>query len=190
MKKSKTETAETRQRIIEIDAQAFKRNGIDATGVAEIMAAAGLTHGGFYRHFESKQQLVTEACAASMDQLVHSAKAAAGAGLEPLLEHLRNVLHAENTYLGGCPLIAMGSELARSDKNTRHVASQGFRELVEIIADWGLSNDPATSADGAIFTLTSMLGAVTMARIIDDPELSERILRIAKTSLVKVPARS
>lgn len=62
MRKSKTETAETRRRIVDLAAQTFRSNGIAATGVAEIMAAAGLTHGGFYRHFGSKDQLVAEAC--------------------------------------------------------------------------------------------------------------------------------
>ena len=61
MRKSKTETAETRRRIVDLAAKTFRRNGIAATGVAEIMAAAGLTHGGFYRHFGSKDQLVAEA---------------------------------------------------------------------------------------------------------------------------------
>jgi len=74
-KKSKTETAQTRKRIIDVAAKAFKSNGIEATGVAEIMSAAGLTHGGFYRHFESKEQLIAEACASGMELLVAAAEA-------------------------------------------------------------------------------------------------------------------
>ena len=66
MKKSKAETAATRKKIVAVASQAFKSNGIHATGVAEIMAAAGMTHGGFYRHFESKEQLIAAACAASI----------------------------------------------------------------------------------------------------------------------------
>ena len=60
MKKSKAETAKTRQRIIEVASEAIRTKGIDATGVAEVMAAAGLSHGGFYRHFDSKEDLVTK----------------------------------------------------------------------------------------------------------------------------------
>jgi len=67
MKKSKLEAAETRQRIVKAAAVEFRRKGINNTGLNEVMAAAGLTHGGFYRHFASKDQLVAEACAAAMD---------------------------------------------------------------------------------------------------------------------------
>ncbi|MGA7780081.1 MAG: TetR family transcriptional regulator [Paraburkholderia sp.] len=65
MKRTKAETAETHKRIVEVAAQAFTRNGIRATAVAEIMSVAGLTHGAFYRHFDSKEQLVAQACAAT-----------------------------------------------------------------------------------------------------------------------------
>jgi TetR/AcrR family transcriptional repressor of nem operon len=185
MKKSKVETAETRKRILEVAAQAFKSNGINGTGVSEIMAAAGLTHGGFYRHFASKEQLVAEACAASMDVLVQSAETASAGGRNAFLKHLHEFLSAgyRDNSLGGCPLVAMGSELVRSDADTRHAASQGFQELVEIIAKWNLVQDTASAKDGAIFTLTSMIGAVTMSRIIDDPALSDRILRVARKRL-------
>src|SRR5579871_5541767 len=74
MKRSKTDTAATRRRIVEIASKAFRSQGIEATGVAEIMAAAGLTHGGFYRHFNSKEELVAEAVAMSLEQLVLQSK--------------------------------------------------------------------------------------------------------------------
>src|SRR5882757_7486907 len=70
MKKSKKEAAETRQRIVKTAAAEFRRNGIDGTALADLMAAAGLTHGGFYRHFASKDQLVAEACVAGMETVV------------------------------------------------------------------------------------------------------------------------
>ena len=70
MKKSKLEAAETRRRIVKTAAAEFRRNGIHDTGLSGVMAAAGLTHGGFYRHFDSKDQLVAEACAAAMEAAV------------------------------------------------------------------------------------------------------------------------
>src|SRR5258708_8035364 len=75
MKKSKLETADTRRRIVKAAAAEFRRNGIHATGLCELMATAGLTHGGFYRHFDSKDQLVAEACAAGMEAEVGGAPA-------------------------------------------------------------------------------------------------------------------
>src|SRR6267378_3479951 len=76
MRKSRWEAARTRKRIIEAAAQEFRRNGIARTGLADLMAAAGLTHGGFYRHFESKDQLVAEACAAALDSNARTAAVA------------------------------------------------------------------------------------------------------------------
>jgi TetR/AcrR family transcriptional regulator, transcriptional repressor for nem operon len=70
VKRSKAEAAETRRRIVETAAREFRRNGIHATGLADLMAGAGLTQGGFYRHFQSKDQLVAEACAAAMNSIV------------------------------------------------------------------------------------------------------------------------
>src|SRR4029453_6934278 len=110
--------------------------GIQQTGVADIMAAAGLTQGGFYRHFDSKEQLVTEACAASMGDIVRAAEAMAQAGDDAFLSYLANVLSCRNRddWLGGCPLVFIGSELARSDPDTRRAAAQGYLQLVDVIA--------------------------------------------------------
>jgi TetR/AcrR family transcriptional regulator, transcriptional repressor for nem operon len=189
MKKSKAETAETRKRILEVATQAFKHNGIRATGVSEIMAAAGLTHGGFYRHFASKEQLLAEACAASMETLVVSAETAAASGDAAFMKHIAHFLSTEyrDDNLGGCPLVAMGSELARADMDTRRAASQGFRELIDIVARWSQLESASSARAEAIFTLSSMIGAVTVARIVDDPKLSNQILSVAKKRLA-IPA--
>jgi TetR/AcrR family transcriptional repressor of nem operon len=192
MKKSKAETAETRRRIVEVATQAFKCSGIQGTGVAEIMAAAGLSHGGFYRHFASKEQLVAEACAVGMDMLIESVGTAGPGGRESLLKHIEYSLSAEyrDDTLGGCPLVAMGSELVRTDAATRRVASQGFEGLVDVIAKWMPAESPATARDDAIFTLVAMMGAVTMSRIVDDPDTSDRILRVTKKRLAALPAKA
>ena len=77
MKKSRSEVAQTRKRIVEVASEGIRRNGIQATVLADVMAKAGLTHGGFYRHFESKDQLVAEACASGMAVILDAAAAAA-----------------------------------------------------------------------------------------------------------------
>lgn len=188
MKKSKVETANTRKRIVEVAAQEFRRNGIQRTGVAEIMAAAGLTQGGFYRHFASKDQLVAEACAASMSNLVQAAGAAVESGDDAFLKHLEDFLSCKNrdNWLGGCPLVFVGSELARADKDTRRVASDGYRELVDVIAKQSRHEKPGVAKAEAIFTLSAMIGAVSLSRIVDDARLSAQILEKTKRFLVKV----
>lgn len=187
MKRSKADTAVTRARVVEVAAQTFAKNGIRATGVAEIMAAAGLTHGAFYRHFDSKEQLVAEACASTLDSLVGSAEAVAGQEQGSFLKNLERFLSSEchEDGLAGCPFVAMGSELARADSETRHVVTAGFENLVELIATRYPEMDTRSAREAAIYTLTSMIGAVTMSRIVDDSVLSNQILDVAKANLAE-----
>ena len=136
MKKSKLETAETRRRIVRAAAAEFRRNGIHATGLCELMAAAGLTHGGFYRHFDSKDQLVAEACAAGMEAEVGGAAACPDfgkGGLKEMAASYLSTVHRDNPG-EGCLLAGLGSELARSGDKTRAAASAGVLKLAEIIA--------------------------------------------------------
>jgi TetR/AcrR family transcriptional repressor of nem operon len=187
MRKSKAETAETRKRIVETAAKAFRRKGIAATGVAEIMATAGLTHGGFYRHFSSKDQLVTEALSATEKNLVRDSKAAAEQGPQAMLDTFLD--YVTETYRDnvedGCPLAAMGSELVRADETTRHAATTSFRKIVETVAPFLKSADDAEGLDTALSLMTNMVGALTVARMVDDPALSDRILEITRQRIAK-----
>lgn len=186
MKKSKAATLQTRKKIVEAAAGTFRSKGIDATGIAEIMAAVGLTHGGFYRHFESKQQLVAEACAASMDQWVALSRRAAQKSDAAFLKHLEDSLSAEplGEALGGCPFVAVGSELARADARTRRAASLGFKEMIDVMAERQGDKDPRAVRAEAIFMVSSMIGALTTAKIMDDPLWSKQILEVVRKRLL------
>lgn len=186
MKRSKADTAETRKRIIKTAAQVFKTNGIEGTGVAEIMAAAGLSHGGFYRHFSSKEQLIAEACASEMDHFVCMANESVQPGAEAYVAHIEKFLSAQyrDDKVIGCPIVAMGSEIARADAETRRAVSRGYEELIEIVTNWLSSAEDAAARDDAMFTLSSMVGAMTMSRITDNPSLSDHMLEVAKKRLV------
>jgi len=138
MKKSKIEAAETRRRIIKTAAAEFRRKGINGAGVNDVMAAAGLTHGGFYRHFDSKDQLVAEACAAAMGSVEETNEASACPalgkdGLEAILADYLSTDHRDNPS-EGCTLAGLGSELARSDDKTRAAVTAGFLRLVDAFA--------------------------------------------------------
>jgi TetR/AcrR family transcriptional repressor of nem operon len=173
MKKSKAETAQTRKRIVQAAEHAFRSNGIHATGVAEIMSAAGLTPGGFYRHFGSKDELVAAACAAGMESTLNAIDASARSGEQAFLDHFEARIwdKSRRDCLVKCPLIAMGSELVRADIETRRTATHGYRELIDMMTKQGTSDEGA-----AIFAFSAILGALTLSRIVDDPELSGRIL--------------
>ncbi len=189
MRKSKADTAETRLRIVKAAAAEFRRNGIHATGIAEVMAAAGLTQGGFYRHFASKDQLVAEACAEAMAVAVSAtpevpARTCGSLGPEAIVENFLSASHRDNP-LECCPLVGLGIELARADAETRAAATQGFTDLVELIAAKYRRVSPEAARARAMFVLSAMVGAVTMSRVVGDPDLSAAILQAARAQLAK-----
>ncbi|BAN26209.1 TetR/AcrR family transcriptional regulator [Caballeronia insecticola] len=187
MRKSRVEAAQTRQRIVEVAAREFRANGIQATGVADIMSEAGLSHGGFYRHFDSKDQLVAEATAAGITGMIEILETAAGKnmdreGFKAIVDAYVSASHRDGPERG-CPLAGMGSELARADETTRAAAARGFQALVDVIAKRsGRAHHDAARSE-AVFALSAMIGAVTMARIIDDPDASRAVLHDVKQHL-------
>src|SRR5258707_8674779 len=107
MRKSREEAAQTRKRIVTAASEEFRKNGIVATGLNDLMRAAGLTHGGFYKHFASKDQLVAEACAEALKTILEMLAAAAS---EKGAAAYLSTGHRDNPATG-CPLSATGSEL-------------------------------------------------------------------------------
>ena len=183
MKRSKFEAAETRRRIVKAAAAEFRRNGINNTGLNDVMAAAGLTHGGFYRHFDSKDELVAEACAAAIDsaEATNQCPALGKDGLEAILADYLSTDHRDNPS-EGCVLAGLGSELARSDDKTRAAATAGFLKLVDAFAQQYRMKPQAAKAR-ALVTASAIIGAITMSRIVTDPKLSAAILRQTKKHL-------
>jgi len=192
MKRSKAETAETHKRIVEVAAATIKKKGIDATGVAEVMAAAGLTHGAFYRHFASKEALVAEAAEASMDVFVAAAQAAAAKGPSAYVKYLQGYLTSEfrDGVLGGCPVIQMSSELARADTSVREGVAKGLKQMIDIAVKSAGDKSDASVQEDAIFTLSALIGAITMSRLLDDPDLSKRVLQVTNNRLLKQPSKA
>ncbi len=184
MRKSREEAAQTRKRIVTAAAAEFRKNGIVATGLNDLMKAAGLTHGGFYKHFESKDQLVAEACAEAVQALIEKMKSAASAGSGAVPESYLSTAHRDNPSQG-CPLSAIGSELYRSDQKTREAATDGFLKLVEIMAVQFGKVPSDIARRHALVAVSTMIGALTMSRIVTDPVLSAEILREAEKSLSK-----
>ena len=185
MRKSKQEAAETRRRIVKAAAAKFRLNGISGTGLSDLMAAAGLTHGGFYRHFESKDQLVAEACSAAGKSAMatfFSNKSPKNGLKERVAEYL-SPAHRDDPS-AGCPLAALGSEIARCDEKTRAAATQAFLELVDIIAKESGKTRPNVAGRRALVAVATMIGALMMSRVVTDSELSDCILREAEKQLV------
>lgn len=170
MRKSNAETAETRKRIIAAASRAFLRHGFAATGIADIMVAAGLTQGGFYRHFESKEQLIAEANAAAFAEL-HAMFDTATAGKPPreavefIVERYLSQTQAEELiYL--CPLANLAGELHHADAQIRAVASEGYARLVKLVAAHLMRMDVADYIGMAEAIVSLIVGAVSLARLV------------------------
>jgi TetR/AcrR family transcriptional repressor of nem operon len=188
MRKSTQEAAVTRQRIIKAAAAAFRKNGIAGTGLSDLMASAGLTHGGFYRHFDSKDQIVAEAFTAAAESLAEQLAASASRksaqrGLKTIVEKYLSAAHRDEPA-DGCPVAALGSEIARGDERTRAAATRALLKFVEIIASQFDKTRPDVARRRAWIAAATMIGAVTISRIVTDSELSAGILRETEKQLV------
>ncbi|MFN9472060.1 TetR/AcrR family transcriptional regulator [Acidovorax sp.] len=173
----------THERIVSVAARAIRRSGYDGTGVADIMKEAGLTHGAFYAHFDSREAMLAEAAAKACAE---SAAAAAqvvasvppGTALASMLGSYLSRGHVEQVELG-CPLAALGSETMRQAPEVRRVATRHIKEMVDLIArqspDWG---QPAAH-ERALVTVATMVGALLLARAVDEPALSDGLREAA-----------
>jgi TetR/AcrR family transcriptional regulator, transcriptional repressor for nem operon len=191
MRKSKEESAHTRQRIVEAASVEFRRNGVDGTGLADLMATAGLTHGGFYKHFGSKEQVIAESLAFAAESMVETLGrilvASPGTrGLHAAIAEYLSTKHRDDAA-GGCPFAALGSEMARGSDAVREATTAGFLEMVDTIAGQLDGMSPAAAKKEALLMLSTMIGAVTMARMVTDPDLSASILRQARKRLTRSP---
>ena len=188
MRKSRQEAAETRRRIVDIAAAEFRENGIAGAAIADVMAKAGLTHGGFYKHFASKEDLVAEACAQALrDKARGIARAMDGkvgrGALKAVAEDYLSASHRDGVG-DGCPLAALGGELARSGDVTRDVATEGLKRMVALVAATDNKNDPKAAEAKAIVIWSTMVGALILSRMTSDPGLSQKILKETQKHLI------
>lgn len=188
MRKSREETARTRQRILDTASVAFRRGGIAGTGVADIMVAAGLTQGGFYRHFDSKDALIKESLGNSFDALRSSIEDSMGdrEGPRALVAAIKDYLSLDHRDSPACcPFVSLGSELARESRDVRDAATIGFASLVDLVARNLPGLSPAAARREASVILSTMIGAVTVARLVADKDLSAAVLMRARKSLLE-----
>jgi TetR/AcrR family transcriptional repressor of nem operon len=189
MRKSRVETAKTRERIVKAAGAEFAANGISDAALAGVMAAAGLTHGGFYRHFASKDQLVREAFSKTVLSLIASFKLLiSGKPHEQALGLLvgRYVSRAHRDQpRTGCPLAALGSELARRDARTRHAAMEGFLQLSRLIASHLETVPSRKRAERSMAIVSAMVGAIILARIAPDSRTSDSVLVATRDYIIR-----
>ena len=162
---------------MEAAARAIRRSGYSGTGVADIMKDAGLTHGGFYAHFESREAMLAEAAdRAGAESVATLERIAAAAPPEKALQTLMRAYLSEEHLEGverGCPMAALGSEMPRQAPEVRRAATRRIKEAIDLVArqlaGWGKPG----AHEQALATLSTMVGALVLARAVDDPKLSD-----------------
>ncbi|WP_313571848.1 TetR/AcrR family transcriptional regulator [Comamonas terrigena] len=204
MKVSKAQAAENRAGIVDAAARLYREHGLAGVGVADITRDAGLTHGGLYRHFESKDALAREACLRAFDWTITPLEALdtprADAGPEQLLQSLvdsyLSTTHRDHPG-NGCPAAALAVDAARAGPEMSAVFAQGVEQNIQRFAGALMpasarDQRPATPEERArtITMLSSMVGALVLARATaaGNPALSEEILTTLRTQLVNPEA--
>lgn len=176
----------TRERVVTEAAEAIRRHGPDNVGVATLMAKAGLTHGGFYAHFKSKDDLVQAAISSMFDeQYARFEKWTEGLppaeALESYIDRYLSPLHRDHREKG-CPVVALSSDIGRMPPKARRGFDAGLSRMIRGVAELlkALSRpDPEALATSMI---AEMVGALAMARAVGDPEHSKQILEAARKS--------
>jgi TetR/AcrR family transcriptional repressor of nem operon len=174
----------TRQKIVEVAAAEFRRNGIEGIGVADLMAKAGLTHGGFYSHFKSKEELVQAAMEEAAKKSRFRKIAEEGGSLEELIRtYLRPELR--DTPERGCAIAALVSEIGRHSLDTRKGLTASVERLLGFI-EQRLPEGKADRRKTAIGIFSTMMGALQLARTVSDKKLSDKILEAGTETALKL----
>jgi TetR/AcrR family transcriptional regulator, transcriptional repressor for nem operon len=190
---SKAEKAKTHKRIVAIASKRFREEGLAEVGIANLMKEAGLTVGGFYKHFDSRDDLVAEAVGSALGAWKRQVDAAASGGppvtYESLVDDYLSRAHRDHPGTG-CPVAALAGDIARSDKQTRAVVTRQIREDIELVATLIRGTNEKNKGGArsqAILTYCALVGAIAVARAVSDEQLSREILKTAAQRL-KSPA--
>jgi TetR/AcrR family transcriptional regulator, transcriptional repressor for nem operon len=187
MRYSETHKAETHARLVRLAGQVLREKGPDKLAVAELMGAAGLTHGGFYAHFKSKDALLAEA----LDDIFKESRQKFHRMTEGLLPRQALTRYIDSyvssahrdRHSAGCPIVALNSDLPRQSRRFRTTFDVGVKMLLADLAD---RINAAGIADGgtlAAAVFSAMAGAVAVSRAVSDKRLSDELLAAARASI-------
>jgi TetR/AcrR family transcriptional regulator, transcriptional repressor for nem operon len=167
----------TRQRIIQTAGRRLKRDGIDGSGVATLMADAGLTNGAFYAHFTSKDDLVATTLADELreQRAGLSKRAPGGAGVEQYVREYLSVQHRDNPG-DGCPSAALLDEIGRCTGATRRAYTDGLLVVIDDIAARLAPGDPASARAKTLSVFALMTGTLQLSRALADSQLADEVL--------------
>ena len=180
MRYEKGHKAATRQRIIDTASRQFRENGVAAVGIAGMMSGAGLTNGAFYAHFKSKEDLVETVLSNALRRREERLRTASetNEGLEAVIREYLAPSHRDRPS-GGCPTAALVAEVARHPRATRDVFTGKVSTFIELIATQIREGSADERRRRAIAVYGMMVGALQIARAVNDRKLSDEILESA-----------
>ena len=162
----------TRRRIVETAGSRLKRDGIDGSGIATLMADAGLTNGAFYAHFDSKEDLVASTVA---DQLREQRERYSGQSLEEIVRGYLSIQHRDDTA-GGCPSAALLDEIARSSESVKRAYTDGLLAIIDDAAARLAPDDPQSARVRTFGVFALMVGTLQVSRALADRRLADDVL--------------
>jgi TetR/AcrR family transcriptional repressor of nem operon len=164
----------------------FRERGFDGIGVADLMKQAGFTHGGFYGHFASKEDLMAQACAYSFAQKIslwhEDRELDADRPLASAAKYYLTPEHRDHPATG-CPTATLATDVSRQAPSIRRAFTEGLQQLVEFLAAKLPGSSKAVKRKKALAAWATLAGAMMLARAVDDPEFSDEILNAASESI-------
>ncbi len=201
MRITKKQSEENKARVIASAARLFREKGFAGVGVADLMRSAGMTHGGFYNHFESKDALEAEACGQALADSIQKIGAIAALADErerslAMADYMRRYVSqkARDAAAPSCPMVAFAAEMPRQSAQVRETYAAGLRAYLEAFAqgngDAGIDPGAGRARQEALARFASLAGALILARSVAsaDPRLSDEILEAASANLDRLEA--
>jgi TetR/AcrR family transcriptional repressor of nem operon len=193
MRVSRLQAEENRRTVVKSAARLFRERGFDGVGVNELMGAAGLTQGGFYKQFASKSALVAEASECAMDEALTELAAVAQkhpqSAFTKVIHAYLSKRHRDNPGQG-CAFAALGADAARQGDDLLEAFESGFKAHLEVIAEAMESEASPANESDPIAAFSTMVGALVLSRLTKSEALSTRILQVAARSLLSCPGRT
>jgi TetR/AcrR family transcriptional repressor of nem operon len=182
MRVSRVQAAENRQTVINVASRLFRERGFDGIGLKDLMEGAGLTQGAFYKQFASKEDLAVEASRRALESASGRwSEAAAQNPDDPLGAVIAFYLSGDHREekMDGCPIVALGSDAARQGPDVKAAFEAGIKAHLEVLGRFIGKTGGEASGGKAMAILSMMVGAVTLSRVVNDPDLAQALLDAA-----------
>ena len=176
MRVSRIQAAENRQAVINVASRLFRERGFDGIGLKDLMEGAGLTQGAFYKQFESKEDLAAQASRRALESASQGWSTAIAENpddpLGAVIAFYLSAGHREEK-LDGCPVVALGSDAARQGAGVKAAFEEGIKAYLEVLGPLLPKTDGEDSNRKAMVVLSTMVGAMTLSRAVNDPDLAQ-----------------